>query len=513
MALFDRRLLAYFDDGGLRGSRPLRDRIADYQRDLVEIERELCNYQHVFGEKAVRVKVRDRKAWLEKHQSTDLVVQQRAERLLVRLQFRHTSEIAAVSLEPQQAAERHSDEGRDVHQQHSDAGRLAPHVRASGKDIEVLSVTLEHGQHQQQDRGQEKRHSKRRSSVNKEQVDSARQEPEQPPVASISTERRKSRASVEMAASKASHKLSTPDIQAAAQPEKTSQEERVVAPVAAPAKPSPSPAQATSAPGRSNVWIQVDALYLAQSAAQPPLTSYTVRAQWQGDTVGPETAPKPSAVCDKGGYAEICKVREQIKLEGNDNKRIVMVSVRRSGKEQGGTLGTCMLDIHNEANIKLQAHELYDGSSNKVGVVLRFQIVVVKDIGTPAPATATAAAAATEKLAGTVAQRRASRIGGPMGKVHRSRPSVKAQALPPFARRATGHGGIFRIRGGGRRGGGRVRRRHGSRRRVILNSGSKIVSGAWPWTRETKRVLTSMFDAMFTSGLTTTSLWIVCFPM
>lgn len=68
MALFDRRLLAYFDDGlGAGGSMTLLDRITDYQRDLAEIERELSKYQVLLGNRQVQYRHRDRDGWIAKN--------------------------------------------------------------------------------------------------------------------------------------------------------------------------------------------------------------------------------------------------------------------------------------------------------------------------------------------------------------------------------------------------------------------------------------------------------------
>lgn len=68
MALFDRRLLAYFDDGlGTGGSMTLLDRITDYQRDLTEIERELSKYQVLLGNRQVQYRHRDRDGWIAKN--------------------------------------------------------------------------------------------------------------------------------------------------------------------------------------------------------------------------------------------------------------------------------------------------------------------------------------------------------------------------------------------------------------------------------------------------------------
>jgi len=66
MALFDRRLLAYFDDGSVPGV-TLLDRIVDYQKDLAEIERELTKYQLLLGPHQVKVKARSRDGWIAAH--------------------------------------------------------------------------------------------------------------------------------------------------------------------------------------------------------------------------------------------------------------------------------------------------------------------------------------------------------------------------------------------------------------------------------------------------------------
>lgn len=67
MALFDRRLLAYFDDAGIgAGGTTLLERIKDYQRDLAEIERELSKYQTLLGSHQVKIKHRDRNGWIDR---------------------------------------------------------------------------------------------------------------------------------------------------------------------------------------------------------------------------------------------------------------------------------------------------------------------------------------------------------------------------------------------------------------------------------------------------------------
>lgn len=67
MALFDRRLLAYFDDGLGAGSTTLLERIVDYQKDLAEIERELKKYQMLLGDREVQCKIRDPERWIKKN--------------------------------------------------------------------------------------------------------------------------------------------------------------------------------------------------------------------------------------------------------------------------------------------------------------------------------------------------------------------------------------------------------------------------------------------------------------
>mmetsp|Transcript_92737 Transcript_92737/g.170150 ORF Transcript_92737/g.170150 Transcript_92737/m.170150 type:complete len:458 (+) Transcript_92737:37-1410(+) len=67
MALFDRRLLAYFDDAGIAaGGATLLERIKDYQRDLAEIEQELSKYQTLLGHHQVKFRHRDRHGWIER---------------------------------------------------------------------------------------------------------------------------------------------------------------------------------------------------------------------------------------------------------------------------------------------------------------------------------------------------------------------------------------------------------------------------------------------------------------
>lgn len=74
MAMFDRRLLAYFDDAGLGSSgTTILDRVADYQKDLSEIERELCKYQHLLGSRRGKAKIRarNRDSWITAHKEKE----------------------------------------------------------------------------------------------------------------------------------------------------------------------------------------------------------------------------------------------------------------------------------------------------------------------------------------------------------------------------------------------------------------------------------------------------------
>eukprot|EP00971_Amphidinium_carterae_P032994 649249-Amphidinium_carterae.1 len=65
-SLCARRLLAYFDDASTaRGAPTLIQRIAEYQRDLTELERELLKYQAVLGSQQIRVRNRD--IWIAQH--------------------------------------------------------------------------------------------------------------------------------------------------------------------------------------------------------------------------------------------------------------------------------------------------------------------------------------------------------------------------------------------------------------------------------------------------------------
>lgn len=60
MAMFDRRLLAYFEDNSLREGATLADKIADYQNDIAQLDNELLRYQHLLGGKH---RVRNREKW------------------------------------------------------------------------------------------------------------------------------------------------------------------------------------------------------------------------------------------------------------------------------------------------------------------------------------------------------------------------------------------------------------------------------------------------------------------
>eukprot|EP00929_Paragymnodinium_shiwhaense_P080369 TRINITY_DN41910_c0_g1_i1.p1 TRINITY_DN41910_c0_g1~~TRINITY_DN41910_c0_g1_i1.p1 ORF type:complete len:470 (-),score=49.90 TRINITY_DN41910_c0_g1_i1:454-1863(-) len=67
MALFDRRLLAYFDDSGNHGT--LLDQITDHQQALAEIELELCRYRMRINGASVVKPPRNRKDWILRHRS------------------------------------------------------------------------------------------------------------------------------------------------------------------------------------------------------------------------------------------------------------------------------------------------------------------------------------------------------------------------------------------------------------------------------------------------------------
>jgi len=68
MAIFDRRLLAFFDDAGTDASgSTLHEQTINLQRDLAEIERELCKHHALLGRHQVSVKPRQRQGWIEAH--------------------------------------------------------------------------------------------------------------------------------------------------------------------------------------------------------------------------------------------------------------------------------------------------------------------------------------------------------------------------------------------------------------------------------------------------------------
>merc|ERR1719510_1080565 len=68
MAIFDRRLLAFFDDGGTDASgSTLSEQTINFQRDLAEIERELCKHHALLGRHQGKAKPRQRNAWIEAH--------------------------------------------------------------------------------------------------------------------------------------------------------------------------------------------------------------------------------------------------------------------------------------------------------------------------------------------------------------------------------------------------------------------------------------------------------------
>eukprot|EP00927_Polykrikos_kofoidii_P051023 TRINITY_DN4483_c0_g1_i1.p1 TRINITY_DN4483_c0_g1~~TRINITY_DN4483_c0_g1_i1.p1 ORF type:complete len:388 (-),score=82.90 TRINITY_DN4483_c0_g1_i1:79-1242(-) len=69
MTLFDRRLLGLLDDSVGTGRRTMHDRLTDYQRDLADIERELCKYQLLLRCHKVEFKPRRRDDWIAKHRS------------------------------------------------------------------------------------------------------------------------------------------------------------------------------------------------------------------------------------------------------------------------------------------------------------------------------------------------------------------------------------------------------------------------------------------------------------
>ncbi|CAE8608876.1 unnamed protein product [Polarella glacialis] len=327
MALFDRRLLAYFDDGGAGlGNRTYHDRINDYQQDLVEIERELFKYQQLLGPQHVKIKSRQREGWLAQHRTCIPSVRERGEHLARDIMQSeselsrghaggyvyesHRSEVPDSSQRPsvQEAAEFHR-RFQPAERSSSAFGSGQPAVDAAGSTGAAGARSESSG--------------RRRSSLRKG--------------------------------------------------------------TAAQAQVSPEAVQSTSAvpvqaEAMGTTWAQVDTLFLGHRLSSPSQCQYSVQGKWQGQGMGQPTELRPAKPSsDNADFRMQCKIRQQIKLESAPDMRVVILTIVRGnegGSQDEVKVGTCKLEVSDARNQQVQEHQLYDERGNKVDAQLRLRLAV-----------------------------------------------------------------------------------------------------------------------------------------
>lgn len=329
MALFDRRLLAYFDDGGISNA-TYHDRIADYQHDLTEIERELCKYQHLLGPHRVKVKPRDRHGWLTHHRSPAVSAREHGDRLAA----------AAASAVTQPGNLRYEE-----HTSFGPSAGLRDHLRVQPSHNEQLKRTHDPGQGFAPGPGM---------SV------------------TPSTE-----AEMQVASSSAP-RHSTADASGARKSIAGRRPSRSKNPSPTTKEESPSIAS-QDMEGRqaiSTTWAQVDTLFLSSRQATPPRSTYNVRGQWLGHDQHNQAIPKPAEhFVENADFVERCKIRHQIKLDGASDVRYVLLTVFRVvDTDNEVVLGTCKLDALDESVHTSVDHSLYDDRGQQLDSKLRVRI-------------------------------------------------------------------------------------------------------------------------------------------
>lgn len=330
MALFDRRLLAYFDDGGGISNATYHDRIADYQHDLTEIERELCKYQHLLGPHRVKVKARDRHGWLAHHRRSAFSAREHGDRLAA----------AAASAVTQP--------GNLSYEEHTSFGPSAG-LR------DHLHVQPSH----------EEQHKRRPEPV---------QEFEPSPGMSVTSSTEADR----QIASSSAKRHSTADVSSGRKSIAGRRPSRSKNP--SPTTKEDSPAIASQdMEGRqaiSTTWAQVDTLFLSSQHAAPHRSTYNVRGQWLGHSQYNQALPKPAEpFAENAEFVERCKIRHQIKLDGASDVRYVLLTVFRViDTDKEVVLGTCKLDTLDERVHTSVDHSLYDDRGQQLDSKLRVRI-------------------------------------------------------------------------------------------------------------------------------------------
>lgn len=370
MALFDRRLLSYFDDGGTIGSGTFQDRICDYQQDLCDIERELLKYQHLLGIQRVKVKARDRRHWKpatravrEDGAETDLGSVQNV--VTQPHQAEHRSSFSL--LEPPASTASHSS---SVHGRQTPSEALSSEAKrgsrrlskADGPGVEkpVMSGSVTSHKAHAADASTDTRRSSvqgKRLSVRSEQ-----------PTASPTTVR-----SAVSAVPAPPTDTVGPAVPAAVsaqtvQPQDTFLERMT----------SLEPANCVTH------WAQVDTVFLSPQQAVSPDEKFLVRAMWLGKEKVVQTgSQKELSPNDSVDFPWRCKVREQLKLEAAPDVRVIVLHIIQLTQGAEKVLGSVMLDALDSKNHAETVQEaLYDPRGHRLESYLKVKLATA----TPASA-------------------------------------------------------------------------------------------------------------------------------
>jgi len=401
MAMFDRRLLAYFDNSGLSLSRStLQDRTVEYQHCLSEIEHELGKYQRLLGSQRVKLRARNRDGWIGAHRRDPSVRERCGHHLAERHDGVLSGRRESVRRESVGSPQPHGSHSSD----HSADGRVMGKYSSNPASADAL-----------------------------------------PAVAAPSTSARTAAAAPAAATSpvvEPSPALVPPADDLPAQA-------ALATAAAAPAPAAPAAAAApTAAPEvplraeedggcvMATTWAQLDTL-----TGLPPSgggSAYVVCGGWEGHEVRATEERVASEAAD--GASEECLVRQQIYLAGGVG-RWVFLEVLRTRLDGEELVGCLRLDALDEENHEIRTHALCSDPGEETGVSMRLRLHTPSAAGATAPrGTVSGAvsqdprAAPRSTLSGAVSQdpraleqpRAATRRGSSSpGAVHAGRPAAE----------------------------------------------------------------------------------------
>eukprot|EP00927_Polykrikos_kofoidii_P078044 TRINITY_DN74923_c0_g1_i1.p1 TRINITY_DN74923_c0_g1~~TRINITY_DN74923_c0_g1_i1.p1 ORF type:complete len:695 (-),score=118.55 TRINITY_DN74923_c0_g1_i1:38-2083(-) len=410
MAVFDRRLLAYFDDASGEGT--LLDQIVQQQSALSEIEELLCRERRSLGvsSQEFEQQPRCRTPWIEKHKAA----------LSIKEKYRH---LQASAVQDARGGERdaqfESDNGTEMYD-HGDAAdggggrRFRDDKGGQRRNGRRMQATGGGG-------GRSGRRSgDRRSSVASslsadgtsmsgggDDMSNIRADgivvPRVGPVSCGGGGSYGSGSgchggwSLQQPVTSSGHGRSGayPVVGGGGSPNVDAEDERVYVPGA--------------------TWVQIDTVFgLPRSRSMGQVGRYVVRAGWfhrgssgqhRGSLRGQREDDQSQVTGVKQGQlppataTEICVVRQQLKLDAQPGARFVVITVTRIDPDNHD-VGNCKLDVLDASNRDVQPHRLVNSCGDATDVTLTVRLSMP---GGPRPSVIGAAAMATTSAAAAAA--------------------------------------------------------------------------------------------------------------